>query len=89
MPKGAKYGGRQKGTPNKTTRETRELFAEFVQRSFPTFIEKMEALDERDYCRVYTDMCKYVMPSLQSVNLDATITKQKTIEDRLLDLSTD
>lgn len=84
---GKKFGGRKKGTPNKVTKATRELFSSYVEEHFKDFVEKMEALDERDYCRVYTDMCKYVMPALQSVNLDATVQQKKTIEDKLAELS--
>ncbi len=84
-----KTGGRKKGSTNKTTQLTRELFSEYVNGNFDEFKLKMKELDPDKYCRVYIDMCRYVMPSLQAVALDATIESQRTIEDLLIELSAD
>lgn len=87
MPKGVKYGGRKKGTPNKITKDIRSRIAEFIEGNFETYCEKMKDLDGRDYVRAYNDMCQYVLPKLQSVAVDAVVEKAKTIEDKLQELS--
>lgn len=87
MPKGVKYGGRKKGTPNKITKDIRGRIAEFIEGNFETYCEKMKDLDGRDYVRAYNDMCQYVLPKLQSVAVDAVVEKAKTIEDKLQELS--
>lgn len=84
--KGApKTGGRQKGTPNKATRELRGLMCEFVEGHFDEVKEKMAELEPAQWLRAYTDFCKFVLPTLQSVQMEGAQTL--TIEQQLEELS--
>ena len=79
--------GRKKGTPNKVKTDTREMMREYIANNFSQYIQRMENLDDRDYTRAYAEMCKFVVPVLQSTSIDATIESKVTIEDRLKNLS--
>jgi len=73
MPKGAKYGGRTKGTPNKTTEKAKELFNAIMSRQ----IDKMEvALDEiyedskTRYIDSITKLAQYFLPKKTDITSD-------------------
>ena len=69
MPKGAKYGGRQKGTPNKTTRELRDMVQIIVESSLPEAIIRLASIeDDAKYIDALTKLLKFVLPS----NIDVT-----------------
>lgn len=81
MPEGKKYGGRKKGTPNKTTSETRQLVQHVVAEQFDEFKKRMKELPDKEFCQVYLQMCKFVIPSLQSVKIeDGSAVKMEVIE---------
>lgn len=78
---GIKLGGRKKGTPNKTTAETRQLIQEAVNMQFDEFKKRMNTLPDKEFCQVYIQMCKFVIPSLQSVKIeDGSAVKMEVIE---------
>jgi hypothetical protein len=86
--RGKKTGGRTKGAPNKATGDVRRLFAAFTESKFTSFKNSYEKIkDPEKKCRIYIDACKYVIPSLQSVTIDDITDRDKTIEDRLAELS--
>lgn len=81
MPYGKKLGGRKRGTPNKTTAETRQLIQHVVNEEFDEFKQRMAALPDKEYCQIYIQMCKFVVPSLQSVKIeDGSAVKMEVIE---------
>lgn len=51
MPKGVRLGGRQKGTPNKTTADVRELFAELARLNVPKLQAWIDEIAETDKVR--------------------------------------
>lgn len=79
--------GRKPGSKNKVQKETREHMREYIATHFDEYTKRMSQLDDRDYVRAYAEMCKFVVPVLQSTSLEATIENKTTIEDRLRELS--
>lgn len=89
-PKGLpKYGGRVKGTPNKITKDIREKLAEITSKYYNSelFVNDIAALEPKDRVAVMEKLTNYVAPKMQSTTVDANIEAKKTIEDRLLALS--
>ena len=88
--KGKKTGGRTAGTPNRVTTAVRQVITAAVDGYYHSqqFIDDIRALDPKDRVAVFERLSAYVIPKLQSTTLDTTITSRRTIEDRLLQLST-
>lgn len=94
--KGKKTGGRKKGTPNKP-KPDREIIKSHNMAYFRPNLDNPEGISdfEKDLKlltpaeRVNAEirMLKYHMAELKSIDMDATVTTNKTIEDRLLELS--
>lgn len=69
MPKGKKYGGRKKGTPNKVTGKARMIAQNLVDDNKDKFEAEMEKLSGKDYCEVYLKLLAFVAPKLKAVDL--------------------
>ena len=91
MAKGQKTGGRQAGTPNKTSAAVRGAIAKMLDGYFTseTFENDIDKLDPKDRVAVMEKFAAYVSPKLQTTTLDMTIENKKTIEERLAELSDD
>lgn len=89
--RGKKTGGRQKGTPNKTTKAIREKLAEATSDYFNSevFLQDLAVLEPRDRVSLMERLTQYVAPKMQSTSIDATVETRATIEDRLIALSED
>ena len=83
--KGKKTGGRQKGTPNKTTSTIREAIAAQWQRYQDSgqFKEDLDALDPQTRAVIMERYAQYVTPKIKSVDVDMKQQVRLTIEDRL------
>lgn len=83
-----RLGGRQKGTPNKSTATIREAIAAQWQRYRESgqFQEDLEALDPATRIVVMERYAQYVSPKMKSVDVDLTQRTTITIEDRLREL---
>lgn len=88
--KGKKYGGRQKGTPNKTTSMSKKIIAELLDNYSASGLmaSDFEKLLAKDRLYIAKDLMQYVMPKMQAVavDMDADV-KTRTTEDKLLELS--
>lgn len=84
---GKKTGGRKKGTPNKTTRVTRELLSNLAADMFPQIIEDLAKLEPEERVRAWIKINEFCVSKPQTVSLDMETDTKKTIEDRLLELS--
>lgn len=85
--KGKKTGGRQKGVQNKVTSDVRQKFQEFIEGNFNTFSKDWKRIkDPKDKVKLYIDAAKFVIPALQSIDLDANVSNDKSIEEKLLEL---
>jgi len=59
-----KTGGRKKGTPNKTTKELRELLTRLLSETMEEDVKGMTAIER-------TKLYRYILPPLmQEVNID-------------------
>lgn len=91
MAKGKKTGGRRAGTPNKASAAVRGAIAKMLDAYFTseTFENDIAELEPKDRVAAMEKFAAYVSPKLQSTTLDMTIESNKTIEDRLAELSDD
>lgn len=62
MAKGIKTGGRQKGTPNRTTKETREALKQIIDNELDNLPKLMEAMKPYQRADVITKLIQYVLP---------------------------
>ena len=87
-PKGLpRYGGRKKGTPNKTTKDLRERISIFLEDNFEEAMKAWTKLEDKDKVKLYTDLIKFSVPTLQSVDLNATVKKEDEVEEDLKELA--
>lgn len=73
MPKGAKYGGRQKGSLNKTTSELKSTLIELIEAEFESgkIQTTLAALEGKDYMNAIKDILPYIISKApQDVNLE-------------------
>lgn len=83
-----RLGGRQKGTPNKSTSTLREIISEQWRRYADggQFQKDIDALDPATRAVVMEKYASYIAPKMKSMDVDVTHNVSKTIEDRLRDL---
>lgn len=82
-----RLGGRSKGTPNKMTVDLREAIREFVDGNFNEFVKTWKDIKIPKYkCDIYIALCKFVLPTLSAVNMNAQV-EQKTFSEELEELS--
>ena len=60
---GKKYGGRQKGTPNKVTKELRSLLKEVLYNELEGLEERLQELTPIERITVMTKLMPYVFPN--------------------------
>jgi len=81
-----RIGGRKKGTPNKTTKERRELIGEFLNENWEDFKAQYKAADGPTKLKIYMEMIPYTTPKMASI--DYTEKKDvKTLGDELAEIS--
>jgi hypothetical protein len=68
MPKGAKFGGRQKGVPNKTTASMRESLKIFLEAQRPEVEKAFKKLSPKEKVFAYTRLLPFVTPQYSSTN---------------------
>ena len=66
---GKKYGGRKKGTPNKTTAEIREKYKMLISESIDTLKEDIDQLEPKDRIKAILELSKFVLPTLKATDL--------------------
>ncbi|GAB3688444.1 hypothetical protein GCM10027592_03380 [Spirosoma flavus] len=66
-----KTGGRQVGTPNKSSSELRNQLQSVVQSTLNELPELLTLLEPIDRARLLTALLPYVMPKLNSIELKA------------------
>lgn len=74
-----KTGGRTTGTQNKALKELRDQLQAIVQTSLDELPETLAAMEPTDRARLLTALLPYVMPKLNSVELQ---TEQKEDEPK-------
>ena len=76
MKKRRKTGGRKAGTPNRTTQQLRQWLIAFVDQNTKQIERDWKALDPRDRIQAFQQFLKYCLPTMQAVNLSASIEKE-------------
>ena len=67
---GIKHGGRKKGTPNRLTRELRDVLKDVVYQELSLVQENLSKLDPKDRIDLLTKLIPFVCPKIKSENLD-------------------
>jgi hypothetical protein len=65
---GKKYGGRQKGTPNKLTKELRSVLKDILYQELEQIQERLDALKPRERVELLIKLMPYVLPKVTSVS---------------------
>jgi hypothetical protein len=77
---GKKYGGREAGTPNKTTKETREALKKIIDDELEYLPELLKSMKPYQRADVLTKLIQYILPKPENT-LD---TKGKLYEVQVL-----
>ena len=67
---GKKYGGREKGTPNRTTAEIRDKFQILLSDNLDKLQDDLDKLDPEERLKILLQLSKFVLPTLKSTALD-------------------
>ena len=65
---GNKYGGRQKGTPNKLTKELRSVLKDILYQELEQIQERLDALKPRERVELLIKLMPYVLPKVTNVS---------------------
>ena len=65
---GKKFGGRQKGTPNKLTKELRSVLKDVLYEEIDRLPERLDKLDTKDRLELLVKLMPFVFPKVQSVS---------------------
>ncbi len=90
MAVGKKTGGRQKGTPNKSTMLGKAAIVELLTDYSNSGLMSSDfaAIEPKERLTIAEKLMQYVMPKMQSTSIDINSEeKKKTIEDTLVELS--
>lgn len=68
---GKKFGGRQKGTPNRLTRELRMVLKDFIYEELEALQDRMDYLDPKERLQVLIKLLPYVLPRVSSMSHSA------------------
>ena len=63
-----KFGGRTKGTPNKTTAELRERFTSLLESNMDRIQSDLDTLEPKDRIRTLLEISKFIIPTLKAVD---------------------
>ena len=65
---GVKYGGRQKGTPNKLTKELRSVLKDILYQELEQIQERLDALKPKERIELLIKLMPYVLPKVTSIS---------------------
>ena len=65
---GNKYGGRQKGTPNRVTKELRSLLKDILYQELEQIQEHLETLNPKERVELLIKLMPYALPKVTSVS---------------------
>ena len=66
---GQKFGGRNKGTPNRNTDEIRQNFQLLIENNLTTLENDIKELEPKDRIKAILDLSKFVLPTLKATEL--------------------
>ena len=65
---GNKYGGRQKGTPNRMTKELRVLLKDILYQELEQLQERLELLEPKQRIELIIKLMPYILPKVNSIS---------------------
>lgn len=65
---GIKYGGRQKGTPNKLTKELRSVLKDILYQELEQIQEHLETLSPKDRVDLVIKLIPYILPKVTAIS---------------------
>jgi hypothetical protein len=65
---GLKYGGRQKGTPNRLTKELRAILKEALHKELESIGEQLEQLEPKERLEVLIKLMPFVFPRMNTMS---------------------
>ena len=65
---GLKYGGREKGTPNRLTKELRAILKEALHKELESISELLEQLEPKERLEVLIKLMPFVFPRMNKVS---------------------
>ncbi len=68
---GKKYGGRQKGTPNKLTKEIRTVLKDLIFEELDEIKEHLDSLEPKQRIEIVIKLIPYVLPKVESITHSA------------------
>ncbi|MGS0747309.1 hypothetical protein [Halpernia sp. GG3] len=84
MATGIKTGGRVKGTPNKTTAETKEILQTIVMKEIDNLGEMLEKLEPLDRVNAIAKLLPYILPKQSEIKTEITT----DLNEKKIDIST-
>ena len=69
----AKTGGRQKGSPNKVTIDTRKFIDNLIEKNLPKMEQDLGKIEPRERLSILEKLLQYTIPRLQSISVEAQI----------------
>lgn len=68
MAKGVKTGGREKGTPNKLTKELRKALKDLLYQELENLPEHLNSLEPKDRLEILIKLLPYAIPKVEPVH---------------------
>ena len=68
MAKGLKTGGREKGTPNKLTKELRGLLKDLLHQELENLPAHLNSLEPKDRLEIIVKLLPYAIPKVEPVH---------------------
>ena len=65
---GKKYGGRQKGTPNRITKELRSVLKDVLYQELEQIQEHLETLNSKERVELLIKLMPYILPKVTSIS---------------------
>jgi len=65
---GNKYGGRQKGTPNRMTKKLRVLLKDIIYQELEEVQERFSLLEPRQRIELIIKLMPYILPKVNSIS---------------------
>ena len=65
---GKKYGGRQKGTPNRMTKELRVLLKDIMYQELEKIQERFSLLEPKQRIELIIKLTSYILPKVNNIS---------------------
>ena len=79
--------GRPKGTANKTTMETRDLFKTLLNNNIEQLQKDIDSLKPYERVKSVLELAKFVVPTLKAIEFDATLKVEENFKPLVLNFN--